>query len=70
MAVSCDMTPRILIADDQPDLLDALKLLLKGQGIEYDAVTSPEAALTALQTRAVRSRADGSQLHGRHDVGP
>ena len=50
MVVSCDMTPRILIADDQPDLLDALKLLLKGQGIEYDAVTSPEAALNALQS--------------------
>jgi len=45
------MTPRILIADDQPDLLDALKLLLKGQGIEYDAVTSPEAALNAIESR-------------------
>ena len=52
MPVSCEMTPRILIADDQPDLLDALKLLLKGQGIEYDAVTSPDAALHALQSRA------------------
>jgi sigma-B regulation protein RsbU (phosphoserine phosphatase) len=51
MAVSCDMTPRILIADDQTDLLDALKLLLKGQGIEYDAVTSPDAALHALESR-------------------
>lgn len=51
MTVTCDMTPRILIADDQPDLLDALKLLLKGQGIEYDAVTSPDAALHALETR-------------------
>ena len=51
MAVSCDMTPRILIADDQPDLLDALKLLLKGQGIEFDAVTSPDAALNALNSR-------------------
>jgi sigma-B regulation protein RsbU (phosphoserine phosphatase) len=51
MTVTCDMTPRILIADDQPDLLDALKLLLKGQGIEYDAVTSPDAALSALQSR-------------------
>jgi sigma-B regulation protein RsbU (phosphoserine phosphatase) len=51
MAVSCDMTPRILIADDQTDLLDALKLLLKGQGIEYDAVTSPEAALNALRSQ-------------------
>src|SRR5437868_829934 len=46
----CDTTPRILIADDQPDLLDALRLLLKGQGIDYDAVTSPEAALTALRS--------------------
>ena len=45
------MTPRILIADDQPDLLDALKLMLKGQGIEVDAVTSPDAAVSALKTR-------------------
>jgi sigma-B regulation protein RsbU (phosphoserine phosphatase) len=52
MPASCDMTPRILIADDQPDLLDALKLLLKGQGIEYDAVTSPDAAVRALESRA------------------
>src|SRR5260370_1128787 len=53
MPVSCDMTPRILIADDQPDLLDALRLLLKGQGIEYDTVTSPDAAVRALQSRAL-----------------
>jgi sigma-B regulation protein RsbU (phosphoserine phosphatase) len=51
VTVSCDMTPRILIADDQPDLLDALTLLLKGQGIEYDTVTSPDAVLHALQSR-------------------
>jgi sigma-B regulation protein RsbU (phosphoserine phosphatase) len=52
MPVSCDTTPRILIADDQPDLLDALRLLLKGQGIAYDAVTSPDAAIDALRSRA------------------
>ena len=69
MPVACDMTPRILIADDQPDLLDALKLLLKGEGIEYDAVTSPDAAVAALDVARVRSRADGSELHRRHDVG-
>src|SRR5215204_7035359 len=51
MTVSCEMTPRILIADDQPDLLDALKLMLKGQGIDCDAVTSPEAALNAIESR-------------------
>jgi sigma-B regulation protein RsbU (phosphoserine phosphatase) len=51
-SVADGSTPRILIADDQPDLLDALKLLLKGQGIDYDAVTSPDAALAALQAHA------------------
>ena len=61
---------RILIADDQPDLLDALRLLLKGQGIEFDAVTSPEAAAGRAAVARLRSRADGSQLHRRHDVGP
>ena len=40
---------RILIADDQPDLLDALRLLLKAEGIQMEAVTSPDAALAALQ---------------------
>lgn len=39
---------RLLIADDQPDLIDALRLLLKGEGMHMDAVTSPEAALAAL----------------------
>jgi phosphoserine phosphatase RsbU/P len=43
--------PRVLIADDQPDLLDALRLLLKGEGIHMEAVTSPEAALDALSAK-------------------
>ena len=52
MQASCDAMPRILIADDNPDLIDALRLLLKGAGVEYDAVTSPEAAVRALESRA------------------
>jgi sigma-B regulation protein RsbU (phosphoserine phosphatase) len=40
--------PRILVADDQPDLIDALRLLLKREGIHVDAAGSPEAALSAL----------------------
>lgn len=48
MATTCAVQPRILIADDQPDLLDALRLLLKGAGITMDAVTSPEAVIAAL----------------------
>jgi phosphoserine phosphatase RsbU/P len=52
MGAAFGITPRILIADDQADLIDALRLLLKGEGIEYDAVASPEAALDALHARA------------------
>ena len=33
--------PRVLIADDQPDTLEALRLLLKGHGYVTEAVTSP-----------------------------
>jgi DNA-binding NtrC family response regulator len=33
--------PRILIADDQPDILQALRLLLKSEGYEIVAATSP-----------------------------
>ena len=46
----CSAQPRVLIADDQNDLLDALRLLLKGEGIQMEAATSPEAALAALST--------------------
>jgi sigma-B regulation protein RsbU (phosphoserine phosphatase) len=41
---------RILVADDQPDLVDALRLLLKPEGIAVDAVHSPDAALAAVRT--------------------
>lgn len=51
MPVTCADDARILIADDQPDLLDALRLLLKSEGIQIEAVTSPEAALSALEAR-------------------
>jgi DNA-binding NtrC family response regulator len=44
--------PRILIADDQRDVLEALRLLLKADGYLIDPVESPAAALTALGQRA------------------
>jgi DNA-binding NtrC family response regulator len=34
--------PRILIADDQPDVLQALRLLLKGEGYQIVTATSPQ----------------------------
>ena len=40
--------PRILIADDQQDVLDALRLLLKGHGYVIETVNSPAALLAAL----------------------
>jgi sigma-B regulation protein RsbU (phosphoserine phosphatase) len=48
MSSLCAAPPRILVADDQPDLIDALRLLLKREGIHIDAVGSPDAALAAL----------------------
>ena len=50
MTVLCTAHPRILIADDQPDLLDALRLLLKGESIQMDAVTSPDAVIAAVES--------------------
>jgi DNA-binding NtrC family response regulator len=44
-------TPRILIADDQPDVLEALRLLLKAEGYEIEAATSPVGVLRALESR-------------------
>ncbi|HEX6068251.1 MAG TPA: sigma-54 dependent transcriptional regulator [Longimicrobiaceae bacterium] len=34
-------SPRVLIADDQPDILQALRLLLKGEGYEIVTAASP-----------------------------
>ena len=42
------MESRILIADDQPDVLGALCLLLKGHGYSTETVTSPSGLLEAL----------------------
>lgn len=42
--------PNILIADDQQDVLDSLRLLLKSEGMQSRGVRSPAAALEALRT--------------------
>src|SRR5215472_1298813 len=43
--------PRILIADDQPDVLEALRLLLKPEGYVTEQANSPAAALALLDSR-------------------
>src|SRR5271167_645869 len=46
-----DSAPRILIADDQADVLEALRLLLKGEGYQIESATSPASLISALETR-------------------
>src|SRR3989475_5555520 len=42
---------RILIADDQRDVLEALRILLKGEGYQTDAVTSLAGIFSALEKK-------------------
>ena len=42
---------RILIADDQRDVLEALRLLIKGDGYQIDTADSPAAVLRTLERR-------------------
>jgi DNA-binding NtrC family response regulator len=44
-------TSRILIADDQADVLEALRLLLKGEGFQIETVPSPQRLLGSLESR-------------------
>jgi DNA-binding NtrC family response regulator len=44
--------PRVLIADDQPAVVEALRLLLKGEGFEAKAAGSPAEAVEALSRQA------------------
>src|SRR5262245_45161409 len=45
--------PRVLVADDQPDVLEALRLLLKGEGFEIETARSPAGILETLDRREV-----------------
>ncbi len=49
--MTVDSAPHILVADDQADVLEAVRLLLKGHGFDVDTVSSPAAALAALERR-------------------
>jgi DNA-binding NtrC family response regulator len=45
------LTPTILIADDQSDVLEALRFLVKGEGYQAETVNSPAAVIDALERR-------------------
>jgi len=42
--------PKVLIADDQRDVLESLRLLLKGEGFQIETVTSPAEVLSNLES--------------------
>src|SRR3954453_14791029 len=50
-AVESYFVARILVADDQPDVLEALRILLKGEGHQTDAVTSLAGIFNALEKK-------------------
>src|SRR5262245_1252357 len=43
--------PRVLIADDQADVLEALRLLLKAEGFHLETASSPAGVLAAVEAR-------------------
>jgi DNA-binding NtrC family response regulator len=45
------VSPRVLIADDQQDVIEALRLLLKGEGYQIEAVNSPQSIIDAIEAR-------------------
>ena len=61
---------RILLADDQRDVLEALRILLKSEGYQTEGVTSLAGDLSRAGKERVRAVADGPELQARHHVGP
>ncbi|HEX8493157.1 MAG TPA: sigma-54 dependent transcriptional regulator [Pyrinomonadaceae bacterium] len=51
MKSSTASIPKILIADDQTDVLEALRLLLKGEGYRIESVNSPARVLEILKAQ-------------------
>jgi DNA-binding NtrC family response regulator len=51
MKASDNNAPRVLIADDQPEVVDSLRLLLKAEGFQTEAVNSPAGVLTSVEAR-------------------
>ena len=60
--------PRTLIADDQPDVIEALRLLLKREGYRIEAANSPRGVLERLESHDYDLLADGPQLCPRYHL--
>src|SRR6185369_4788731 len=51
MKAQDSFTPRVLIADDQADVLEALRLLLKSEGFHIETVKRPSDIITSIEER-------------------
>ncbi len=51
MNFSGSAIPKILVADDQSDVIEALRLMLKSEGFHIETATSPEQILSAIEAR-------------------
>src|SRR5438105_1642699 len=51
MKTATGQSYRVLLEDDQADIRDSLRLLLKGQGYETQGVASPTEAINAIEAR-------------------
>jgi DNA-binding NtrC family response regulator len=51
MKTQDSLAPRLLIADDQADVLEALRLLLKGEGFKIETANAPAQVLGAIEER-------------------
>ena len=59
---------KILVVDDQPDILEAMRLLLKGSGFLAETACSPELALHAASTGDHDLGHDRYELRPRHHL--
>jgi DNA-binding NtrC family response regulator len=51
MNTSRSSNPKVLIADDQQDVIEALRLLLKGEGFHIDTAASPDQIMSSVESR-------------------
>jgi FixJ family two-component response regulator len=66
--------PRILVADDQHDVLESVRLLLKGENFTAETFDTPDALVRALRARAADAVAvidadRGGREAARHEIG-
>ena len=61
--------PRIFVADDQRDVTESLRLLLKGEGYTAETFDHPQALVGRAAHARARRGAHGLELHARHHVG-